>query len=149
MEREKRGTGDNNEEKAIIDEMVIYVSGHYRQRCGQFARNADVLRQGLDWPKDRRSQNKKMQIFIKNLMGKTITIDAKGIDNIDNVKRKIQEKTGIPPERQRLIYNGEQVKDKEVVQLQHTEREYPAFDEQDTRWRRKETTIPRRTTMQR
>ena len=66
-------------------------------------------------PKTEENKVQCIQVCVRTVRGKTITLDVKASDTIDNVKTKVQKKEGIPPDQQRLTFAGKQLEDERTL----------------------------------
>ncbi|CAI8011653.1 Polyubiquitin [Geodia barretti] len=60
-----------------------------------------------------------MQIFVRTLSGKTITLAVEGSDTVESTKRKIAAKDGLPVYRQSLVYNEREIRNEHLLREYH------------------------------
>lgn len=64
-----------------------------------------------------------MQLFVKTLTGKTITLECEPTDTIASMKQKVADKEGVPADQQRLIFGGKQLEDNQTIESYNIQKE--------------------------
>ena len=122
-------TEEEEEEKGAMtasaaeaeQKLVRYIGGAWRDEFGKFVPRELVEKKGLTWRREqsstgsRRMEQEEVPIFVKTLRGKTIIGYVEASANLSCVKEKIEEKEGIPPRMQSLVFAGRQLRDEESL----------------------------------
>ncbi|XP_067257591.1 NEDD8 isoform X1 [Chanodichthys erythropterus] len=69
----------------------------------------------FQWHRNFETGEATMLIKVKTLTGKEIEIDIEPTDKVERIKERVEEKEGIPPQQQRLIYSGKQMNDEKTA----------------------------------
>ncbi|MFS7908439.1 putative Ubiquitin-like domain-containing protein [Helianthus anomalus] len=98
-----------DEQELIFNEMVLPNSGNLAEFHINEEATLTLMRLSRGF----------MHLIIKTLTGKTIPLDVKPSETIHNVKSKIQDKEGIPPDQQRLVWNQKKLEDRATLADYH------------------------------